>query len=201
MNEDIDSSTQFDQLVPVLDRYVRHHLRRSPDESQQELGKRIVRTLRLLGVQITETGTRACSSPVSRVLAYSKSKCAATIPILKQEIDSLGDTIRAVIVTDFERSSAVSAELGELMDNESGGAVAAFKQLLTDDATDALEPILVTGSTILIDDEIEDEFLNASRSWLSERNLRVELTSKPVLEFRQIIGLSLIHISEPTRPY
>ena len=188
LNEDIDSSTQFDQLVPVLDRYVRHHLRRSPDESQQELGKRIVRTLRLLGVQITETGTRACSSPVSRVLAYSKSKCAAAIPILKQEIDSLGDTIRAVIVTDFERSSAVSAELGELMDNESGGAVAAFKQLLTDDATDALEPILVTGSTILIDDEIEDEFLNASRSWLSERNLRVELTSKPVLEFRQIIG-------------
>ena len=188
LSEDSDSSTQFDQLVPVLDRYVRHHLRRSPDESQQELGKRIVRSLRLLGVQITETGTRACSSPVSRVLAYSKSKCAATIPILKQEIDSLGDTIRAVIVTDFERSSAVSAELGELMDDESGGAVAAFKQLLTDDATDALEPILVTGSTILIDDEIEDEFLNASRSWLSERNLNVELTSKPVLEFRQIIG-------------
>ncbi len=183
-----ESPMPIEQLVPVLDRYVRHYLRRSPDADQHEIGKRIVRTLRTLGIQITETGTRACSSPVSRVLAYSTSKCAATIPILKQEIETLGDSIRAVIVTDFERSSAVSAELGELMDEESGGAVAAFKQLLTDQATDRLEPILVTGSTILIDDEIESSFLDASRKWLRKRSLKVELQSNPVLEFRQIIG-------------
>lgn len=91
-------------------------------------------------------------------MAYSQNKTAALIPILKNEFESLGDTIRAVVIADFERSSSVSAQLKELMDDESGGAVAAFKMLLTDEQTDLLEPILLTGSTILIDDEIEQQF-------------------------------------------
>ena len=183
-----DFESEFEYLVPILDRYVRHHLRRSSNPDDHAIGDRIVGTLRTLGVQITETGIRACSSPVSRVLAYSQKKNAAAISILKREVESLGDAIRAVIVTDFERSSAVSAELKNLMDEESGGAVAAFKTLLTDETTDRLEPILVTGSTVLIDDEIEEQFLAASRKWLSERSLSVVLDSRPIHDFRQIVG-------------
>jgi len=75
-----------------------------------------------------------------------------------------------------------------LMDEETGGAVAAFKVLLSDPKTDSLEPILLTGSTILIDDEIESEFLAQSNEWLKERGLVVDLTSKVVSDFRQISG-------------
>ncbi|MEM7456073.1 MAG: DEAD/DEAH box helicase [Planctomycetota bacterium] len=179
---------ELEYWVPVLDRYVRHYLRRSPDSSLQRLGDDVVRTLRTLGIQITEAGTRACASPVSRVLAYSSNKATALIPVLMQEMDNLGDTIRAVVVTDFERSSAVTAELKGLMDSETGGAIAAFKTLLSDPKTDELEPVLVTGSTVLIDDEIEAEFLQQCRQWLEERELMVELSSEAVLNFRQIHG-------------
>ena len=174
--------------VPVLDRFVRHFLRRSPTPMYQQLAKDVTASLRMLGVQITETGTRPCTSPVGRVLAYSKSKTNAIVPILRHEIESLANTIRAVLIADFERSSAVSAQLQELMDDETGGAIAAFKMLLTDEQTDGLEPVLLTGSTILIDDEIEQAFLLQSRQWLAARNLTVDLESKPVADFRQIIG-------------
>ncbi len=174
--------------VPVLDRFVRHFLRRSPNPRHQQLAKNITASLRMLGVQITETGTRHCVSPVGRVMAYSKSKTAAIVPILKREMENLSDSIRAVVIADFERSSAVSAQLQDLMDGETGGAIAAFKILLTDKQTDDLEPILITGSTILIDDEIESQFLSRSRQWIEKRNLKVDLQSKTVSDFRQIIG-------------
>ena len=178
--------TQF--VIPVLDRFVRHCLRRSSQSSWQELAGQITASLRTLGIQITDTGTRACTSPVGRVMAYSQGKTAALIPILHAEMANLDDAIRAVVIADFEKSSAVSAQLKDLMDGESGGAVAAFKTLLTDSETDKLDPILLTGSTILIDDEIEHAFLEASREWLGRRKFNVQLESKTLGHFRQIIG-------------
>ena len=175
-------------VIPVLDRFVRHFLRRSSDSDHQLLAKEITASLRTLGVQITDTGTRACTSPVGRVMAYSKSKADALIPILKSEMKSLGESIRAVVITDFEKSSAVSAKLKDLMDTESGGAIAAFKTLLSDEETDLLDPILLTGSTILIDDEIEESFLKMSHDWLAHRNLNVQLDVKKIDDFRQVVG-------------
>ena len=186
--ESYSSTPPMEYWVPVLDRFVRHFLRRSANPIHQQLAKDITASLRMLGVQITETGTRPCVSPVGRVMAYSKSKTAAILPILKQEIESLGDSIRAVVIADFERSSAVSAQLKELMDAETGGAIAAFKKLLEDERTDELDPILLTGSTVLIDDEIEQSFLDQGRQWLEERQLSVKLESKTIADFRQIIG-------------
>jgi superfamily II DNA or RNA helicase len=174
--------------VPVLDRYVRHFLRRSPDEYLRRLSKEVTAGLRLLGIQITETGSRACASPVGRVLAYSTAKAKALGPILSAEMTNLGDSLRAVVIADFERSSAVTTQLKELMDAETGGAVAAFKSILSDQQTDKLDPILVTGSTILVDDEIEPEFLKKSRQWLKARGLQVELESESVAGFHEIHG-------------
>ncbi|MFT7630725.1 MAG: hypothetical protein ACI87E_001733 [Mariniblastus sp.] len=178
----------MEYLVPVLDRFVRHFLRRSPSQSHQATARAITSSLRTLGVQITDTGTRPCVSPVGRVLAYSKSKTEALIPILSAEMDTLGDLIRAVVIADFERSSAVTAQLKSLMDDETGGAIAAFRSLLTHKTTDLLEPVLLTGSTILVDDEIETEFLAQSRAWLAERSLVVELESTAVANFHQVTG-------------
>ena len=117
-------------LIPVLDRYIRHYLRRSPDAALQDLAQRATARLRLLGVQITETGTRACASPVGRVLAYSQSKMNALAPILRREHACLGDRLRAVVVTDYEKSSATGNLEGHPLGEEAGGAIAAFRTLL-----------------------------------------------------------------------
>jgi hypothetical protein len=115
-----DDVPEINVLVPVLDRFIRHRLRRSQDTNDHALADRAINKLRTLGVQITETGSQPCASPVGRVIAYSKSKTAALVPILKSEIALLGNTIRAVVVADYEKTSAVSAEVSHLLDSEAG---------------------------------------------------------------------------------
>ena len=168
--------SQLDVLVSVLDRYIRHRLLRSPNSADHELAEKAIQRLRALGVQITETGSRACASPAARVMAYSRAKTDAVIPILKAERQILGDRIRAVVIADYEKTSAVAAEVNHLLDEEAGGAVAAFRALLGDPQTDALDPVLVTGSTVLVDDDLSEPFMAAVKAWLADEELKIELT-------------------------
>ena len=161
--------------IPTVDRYVRLYLMKSSDAANHDLADRVKRQLRLLGVQITETGNQLCASPVNRVLAYSQSKANALVPILSREREVLGDSIRAVVVCDFEKTSAISAEVSHILDNEVGGAIAAFKTLIRDVETDELDPVLVTGQTVLVDDDLFLVFHEAASQWLQENDYEVEL--------------------------
>ncbi len=163
-------------VIPVVDRYIRHRLMRSANPLDHRRAQRAKAKLRLLGVQITETGSQPCASPVSRVLAYANSKAEALIPILAAEEQVLGERIRAIVVTDFETASAVSAEVEGVLDSESGGAVAAFRTLISHKQTDSLDPVLVTGSTVLVDDDLAPTFLHEARTWLKANAYDVELS-------------------------
>lgn len=175
-------------LVPVLDRYVRHALRRSPHEADRKLAERTVQRLRMLGVQITETGCQACASPVGRVLAYSRSKVEAIVPILAAEHRHLGRRLRAVVVADYEKTSATTAEVADLLDAETGGAVAAFKHLVRSAETEPLNPILVTGSSVLVDDDLWDDFRDAATDWLSHSSYDARLDFSAEDGFHMING-------------
>jgi len=171
--------TDLEILMPVLGRYIRNALRRSESAADRELGEQATRRLRMFGVQVTETSTQVCASPAGRIMAYSKAKAQAVVPILNAEFQVLGDSIRAVVIADYEKTSAVSEEITHLLDEESGGAIQAFRQLLTDPNTDMLDPILVTGSTVLVDDDLAEYFLEEARAWLVEDNADVELQLIP----------------------
>ncbi len=175
-------------LIPILDRYIRHYLRRSPDPALQELAHRATARLRLLGVQITETGTRACASPVGRVLAYSQSKMNALAPILGREHACLGNQLRAVVVTDYEKSSATGNLEGHPLSEEAGGAIAAFRTLLQTPDAKALNPILVTGATVLVASDQIEAFRQVARAWLDQRGSLVQLTDERHDGFHQILG-------------
>ena len=188
LNDDVDPhempATEF--LIPVLDRYVRHRLRTSPDPEDRRLAEQAIKRMRLFGVQITETGWQPCASPVGRVMAYSQSKCQALPPILEAEAAVLGDKLRAVIVADYEKTSAVAAEVAELLGDEAGGAIAAFKSLVHHPLTDRLNPVLVTGSTVLVDDDLRESFFEQASVWLKQKEFDVEL------EFRQADGFQVL---------
>ena len=181
-------ASEMSRLVPVLDRYIRHRLLRSGEPADHELAKSAMKRLRLVGIQITETGARACASPVSRVMAYSRNKMAALLPILKTEQEALGEDLRAVVVTDYEKTSAVKAEVGNPLDVEAGGAIAAFRALLSDPATDALDPVLVTGSTVLVDDDLAEAFRIQAAEWLQAKGLDVALAYAEEEGFKVLQG-------------
>lgn len=142
-----------------------------------ELADRAVSRLRMLGVQITETGSQACASPVGRVMAYSKAKASAIVDILTVEKKSLGDNLRAIVIADFEKSAAMHATIEGVLDPEAGGAIAAFRAILSNTETDELDPILVTGSTVFVDDDLLPTFMNCAEQWLTARNINIQMTS------------------------
>ena len=174
-------------LRPVLDRYVRHGLRRSESELDHEKAELITQRLRMLGTQITETGIRPCASPVGRIMAYASTKVKAISTILSSEMQALGGDIRAVIITDFEKTSATTLVEG-VMDDEAGGAVAAFRQAVQCDNVDLLNPILMTGSTVLVDDDLAEEFLAAANNWIEERSLAITLVDEIRGDYHEIVG-------------
>ena len=174
-------------LRPVLDRYVRHGLRRSESELDHEKAELITQRLRMLGTQITETGIRPCASPVGRIMAYASTKVKAISTILSSEMQALGGDIRAVIITDFEKTSATTLVEG-VMDDEAGGAVAAFRQAVQCENVDLLNPILMTGSTVLVDDDLAEEFLAAANNWIKERSLAITLVDEIRGGYHEIVG-------------
>ena len=174
-------------LRPVLDRYVRHGLRRSELKDDHKKGEKLTSRLRLLGMQITETGIRPCASPVGRIMAYAATKIEALSEIISTEMQSLGPDIRAVIVTDFEKTSATTLVEG-VMDEEAGGAIAAFRALVQCDSGDMLDPVLMTGSTVLVDDDLSERFLSEARAWIAERDLDIELRARHEETYHVIIG-------------
>ena len=174
-------------LRPVLDRYVRHGLRRSESELDHEKAHLVTQRLRMLGTQITESGIRPCASPVGRIMAYASTKAKAISTILSSEMQALGGDIRAVIITDFEKTSATTLVEG-VMDDEVGGAAAAFRQAVECDNVDLLNPILMTGSTVLVDDDLAEEFLAAANKWIDDRNLAITLIDEVRGRYHEIIG-------------
>ena len=163
-------------VVALLDRYIRHGLRRSENPEDQALAEKAISRLRLMGTQITETGMRACASPVGRVMAYASAKLEAVKIILKAEQRVLGEQLRAVLVTDFEKTSATALVEG-VLDEEAGGAVAAFRALLTDPETDALDPVFMTGSTVLVDDDLLPRILPYFERWIGDLGIEIDLAA------------------------
>tara|TARA_B100001996_G_C18649047_1_gene588643 strand:- start:376 stop:1824 length:1449 start_codon:yes stop_codon:yes gene_type:complete len=120
-------------------------------------------------------------------MAYASSKTKAISTILSSEMQALGGDIRAVIITDFEKTSATTLVEG-VMDDEAGGAVAAFRQAVQCDNVDLLNPILMTGSTVLVDDDLADKFLEAAKNWIKERDLAITLVDQLRGDYHEIIG-------------
>ena len=76
-----------------------------------------------------------------------------------------------------------------MLDDEAGGAVAAFRHLVACPAGDMLDPILMTGSTVLVDDDLSRPFLKKHEHGLQsvisklcfEMKSWVATTKSPVL--------------------
>ncbi len=174
-------------LRPLLDRYVRFGLLRSTDKNDQQLAEKVTRRLQLLGYQITSNGARPCASPVGRILAYAQGKTEALSDILRVEYNELGERLRCVVVTDFEKTSS-TAVVDEVHDDEAGGAIGVFKALVECELGDQLDPILMTGSTLLVDDDLSRVFLERARDWVAQRGLSIEFRDETMERFHHIHG-------------
>ena len=103
----------------------------------------------------------------------------AVVEILKNEFGNLGEKLRATIITDFEKSSALSLKsLQGILDPEAGGAVRVLRHIVNDKVTNELDPIMLTGSAILIDADWAEKFISEGQKWLKDRKLNAALSLK-----------------------
>ena len=194
--------------VVLLERYGLDYLQLSPEPADHALLKRLKDLLLPFGLTLTERGMRQSRSPGDLVLTFSESKDHAVAHILSEEAKAMGDTLRAVVVTDFERMSSGVQKLasprlrkspreyqltemrpqtaevlnGEEvfpLDPDAGSALRLFRHLVEHPDTDRLEPMLVTGKTLLVDAHHGDALIERFNAWLQARHLTASCRYKP----------------------
>lgn len=171
VSDSVRQSPLLSDWINMLEDFSLNHLKTSSRENHKILYNKIKSAIRKVGYSLTERGIRKVASPVDRVLAYSKSKAKAVAKVLDSEYRYMEDRLRAVVITDFEKMSATSVRpLKDVLEEETGGAIGTFKEIMKDEISNFLNPCLVTGTTVLIDTRIKDQFLDAAGEYLSNES-------------------------------
>ena len=140
---------QADDWGAVIGAYIGEALRLSVDPRDIEALARLRRALPSIGFHVSGGGVRRGRSPVDRVLARSGAKARATGEIVAAERRNLGDRLRALVLSDYERATAtLPARLVGVIDEEAGSALDTLAELIADPALDGLGIALVTGRTV-----------------------------------------------------
>ena len=137
---------------------------------------------------INDTSHESRSIPHSTVLAHSAAKLPAAVTILRHEFDALGEKTRIVVITDFEKHAMIETKVECILDPEAGGAVAVLRAVLADAATNRLDPILVTGTTVLVDSDSVDTIQAKATQWIRNRGLKIQISVRQYDEFSELCG-------------
>lgn len=187
--EEMDSDVNIDDWVEILEDYTLNSLILSENKIDQEKFKEIALTIRSFGYNLGESGIRQQRGVVDKILALSQSKYDAVIKILTQEMEGMGDELRTVIMTDFEKQTATDAKiLRGILDPDAGGAVGVFRRLVNNPQITLLEPVLVTGNTVLIETDKLDHFIEAMKQWQRQSGLKFKFSTKKT-EYDRIVEI------------
>lgn len=187
--EEMEREICFDDWVYLLADYCLNYLKLSREERHHDELREIKRVLRSFGYALSEKGIRRRRSPTDKVLALSDSKNAGVIRVLQTELAAMGDDLRAVVITDFEKQSSTSKFVSGILDDESGGAVKTFRYLAHDPICTQLEPILVTGTAVLADADKLDTILAEMKAWRRECGLKFDLSTRKTA-YKKIVEIT-----------
>jgi superfamily II DNA or RNA helicase len=178
---EVNEPPTLEDWAALLERYALDYLQvSSREEDHRELAK-LRRTLRPFGLSLTERGVRSSRSPGDLVLALSDSKGEAACHILAAELETLGERLRAVVVTDFESMSG-GARPEEALDRDAGGARRVLERIVHHRGSSRLDPVLVTGRVVLAADGIGPTLVQHFNTRLGEdlrARCRCEKTGVP----------------------
>ncbi len=172
--EEFRQPMTIDDWLVLLGAFALRVLKVDPD--QQTRYRELRQALLPFGVALTERGVRRNRSPTDLVLALSESKDTATVKILQTEADAIRDRLRAVVITDFERMGTRTRRLKDVLDSNAGSAIRVFRHLIADPKTNELDPILVTGKTVLVDADSRIKLEAGIRQWIERNHVTFEWT-------------------------
>lgn len=139
---------QIEDWMVLIERHALDVLALSEDSNDHVLLQQLRKVLYGFGFTLTESGLRQQRSPGDMVLTFSESKDHATAIILEEEYRALGERLRAVVVTDFERMNSGVRRLKGVLAPDAGSAWRLFETLVRNPNLRSLSPVLVTGQTV-----------------------------------------------------
>lgn len=187
--EEVPQPLGIKDIALLVEDYVQNHLLTLHTKETEELTRRALKTMKLFGFEYENQKLVQRDSTVSRVLAFSGAKLAAMRDILIKEKEFMADELRVLVLTDFISAHVMEkTKQRDIFDPQAGGAVAAFRALLAHPETDELDPILVTGQVILVDDDIADCVLSDAQTFFAEKNIDTEISLKKREDFYSLEG-------------
>lgn len=177
--DEMDAGIALDDWAALLEPFGLNVLKLSDDPADHAQFNRLQDALLPFGLSLTERGLRQQRAPGDLVLALSEAKDAAVVKILHTEYAALGAQMRAIVITDFEKLSARTRRLSEVLDPDAGSAVRIFRALVADPTINNLDPILVTGQTVLVDADHGEPLLASIRRWLEQEGLSADVSYQP----------------------
>lgn len=184
---EVHDSLEFADTLVIIEKYGLDYLKVSADPADHKRLATIRKTLRPFGYTLTERGLRHGRSPGELMVTYSRAKAHATGVILGEEYAALGQRLRAVVVTDYE--SAGFAMPGDDKTAQRGSARAVFSELVHHPRSHLLDPVLVTGKTLWMDDDHAPERIAAFNQWLAEQGLEAHCTAT-ASDLPGVVGVS-----------
>jgi superfamily II DNA or RNA helicase len=174
--DEMEEAPTLDDIVCLLQGYIDDAFEHEHGSEDEAFREEICSALQQLGYDIRDGVFVKRSSSIDRILAVSSSKLPAMCTILAQEQRNLGDALRVLVLTDFETAQAGSrrAEHG-VLDPDAGGAAAVMRTLTSRSETDALDPVMLTGSTVLVDDDLASRFLRELRAIVHREQWDIQL--------------------------
>src|SRR5262249_45807450 len=165
--------------IVLLERHGLDRLKPSADpEDHRELA-RLQKALKPFGFTLTERGMRQGRSPGDLVLSFTEAKAAATARILGEEHEALGERLRAMVVTDFERAGNGHAKVRGTLEPDAGSARHLFRYLVADGLVRRLRPVLATGQTLWVDVASGATLVEQFNAYLQAHHLDAKCHSRP----------------------
>ena len=148
-------------------------------DADSELSSQAKQCLNAWGFRVSSGSLHRTRGRVSRVLGFSRQKLSGACEILRTEQRSLGADLRALVLTDYENPPAKSAALS---------CVHVLERLTQDPELDELDPVMLTGRTLLLDDDLWPRFQSVLRELCQGNNWHISLQAMPEQGFVRISG-------------
>ncbi|WP_028972817.1 DEAD/DEAH box helicase family protein [Spirochaeta cellobiosiphila] len=182
-NTEYESPLTLEELIKVLELYCLRYL--YPKKEGKIHYKKVKDILKNIGYSLTRNGIRPIDGGLKDLLSFSKSKTIGAREVIRQELRCQGDSLRALILTDLEVNSK---SLGDKDYREGTSAVDVMKQLVTDPETDEADPIMVTGKSLWIDDDLYERIKEWALDYVNQKNLNILLEAVSYDGFVEIVG-------------
>lgn len=175
--DEMEGACELEDLVLVLADYLRLHLREH--EEGRALADEVETTLGELGYRLVGKSFQAVNVGTAQKLTLSRNKLGAMRRILECEMERQLDGLRVLVLTDYEFGRA---------DSDGLDAVEVMDALSSHDPVDELDPIMVTGRSVLVDDDLTPLFLERAAAFAERCGLAFELTAHGEAGYMRIEG-------------